>query len=77
LEHLLGNEVDLPFNLEIIQFPVKLSYAVKINKAQGQTLNHVGIDRKHQNSFTHGQLHVALSRSGCGRKPVCSSTAKK
>ena len=33
-----------------------------INKAQGQTLNEVGIYLK-QTSFSHGQLYVALSRA--------------
>lgn len=56
---------DLPFNFKIIQFPVKVSFAVTINKAQGQTFKHVGIDLR-QECFSHGQLYVALSRSGSG-----------
>jgi ATP-dependent DNA helicase PIF1 len=32
-----------------------------INKAQGQTLSHVGLMLK-DTVFSHGQLHVALSR---------------
>ncbi|CAB3235853.1 unnamed protein product [Arctia plantaginis] len=56
---------DLPFNFKRIQFPVKLSFAVTINKSQGQTFKHVGIDLR-QDCFSHGQLYVALSRSGCG-----------
>lgn len=56
---------DLPFNFKRIQFPIKLSYAVTINKSQGQTFKHVGIDLR-QDCFSHGQLYVALSRSGCG-----------
>lgn len=56
---------DLPFNFKRIQFPVKVSFAVTINKAQGQTFKHVGIDLR-QECFSHGQLYVALSRSGSG-----------
>jgi len=33
-----------------------------INKSQGQSLHHVGIDLQHE-VFTHGQLYVALSRT--------------
>ncbi|CAB3233342.1 unnamed protein product [Arctia plantaginis] len=50
---------DLPFNFKRIQFPVKLSFAVTINKSQGQTFKHVGIDLR-QDCFSHGQLYVAF-----------------
>ena len=43
------------------QFPIKLSFAMTINKAQGQTLNQVAVFLK-QPCFSHGQLYVALSR---------------
>jgi len=41
------------------QFPIKLSFAMTINKAQGQTLNEVAVYLK-QPCFSHGQLYAAL-----------------
>ena len=55
-------EDEYPFVLKRTQFPVKLSFAMTINKSQGQSLENVGIDLRHS-TFTHGQLYVALSRS--------------
>jgi len=43
------------------QFPVRLCFAMTINKAQGQSLDRVGVDLRLP-LFTHGQLYVALSR---------------
>ena len=51
----------LPFRLSRRQFPVKLAWAMSINKAQGQSLIRVGVLLP-QPVFAHGQLYVALSR---------------
>ena len=52
---------DLPFSLSRRQFPVRLAFSMTINKSQGQSLHHVGIDLR-KPVFSHGQLYVALSR---------------
>ena len=51
----------LPFTLTRRQFQIKPSYAMTINKSQGQTMTKVGIYLP-QSAFTHGQLLVAMSR---------------
>lgn len=51
-----------PFLFHRKQFPVKLAFAMTINKSQGQSLDRVGIDLT-SSCFTHGQLYVALSRA--------------
>jgi ATP-dependent exoDNAse (exonuclease V) alpha subunit len=50
------------FTLRRRQFPVRLAFAITINKAQGQSVKMVGLDLRVP-VFSHGQLYVALSRS--------------
>ena len=56
---------DFPFILRRRQFPVRLAFAMSINKSQGQSLKVVGLDLRIP-VFTHGQLYVALSRATSG-----------
>ena len=58
---------DLPFVLRRRQFPVKLAWCMTINKAQGQTLQQVGLYLCRA-VFSHGQLYVALSRAGSSKR---------
>ena len=53
----------LPFEFDRVQYPLKVSFAMTINKAQGQTLEHVGLNLEHP-CFSHGQLYVGCSRVG-------------
>lgn len=54
---------DLNFEFKRLQLPVKLAFAITINKAQGQSLKEVGINLEKQ-CFSHGQFYVACTRVG-------------
>lgn len=62
----LGSTVDFAFQLKRCQFPVRLAFAITINKVQGQSAKYVGFDLRIP-VFAHGQLYVALSQATSGQ----------
>ena len=54
---------DMSFQFKRLQSPIRLAFAITINKAQGQSLELCGL-YLHTDCFSHGQLYVARSRFG-------------
>jgi len=55
------NADKLSMPLKRLQFPVRLVFAITINKSQGQSVEHVGINLQTL-VFLHRQLYVAFLR---------------
>jgi ATP-dependent DNA helicase PIF1 len=51
-----------PFQFKRKQFPIKLSFAMTVNKSQGQTIPNVGVYPPAP-VFSLGQLYVVMSRA--------------
>uniref|UniRef100_A0A8R1HSI7 ATP-dependent DNA helicase n=1 Tax=Caenorhabditis japonica TaxID=281687 RepID=A0A8R1HSI7_CAEJA len=56
-----ADDKNLAFKMRRTQFPVRLAFAMTLNKAQGQSFNRIGLWLP-CDVFSHGQLYVALSR---------------
>ena len=69
------NDARCPYAFRRIQFPVRLAFAMTINKSQGQTLQRVGISL-FKEVFSHGQLYTGFTRTTSGgnmRLAVCDN----
>ncbi len=60
--HVSRENSGLPFDFTRVQFPLIPAYAVSVHKSQGQSLHRIGIVVD-QDSFAHGQVYTALSRT--------------
>eukprot|EP00102_Acyrthosiphon_pisum_P013585 XP_008183218.1 PREDICTED: ATP-dependent DNA helicase PIF1-like [Acyrthosiphon pisum] len=59
---------DLPFDFKRLQFPIRLAFAMTINKSQGQSLEVCGINLEFP-CFAHGRsMDVAIIRSMFARR---------
>ena len=76
---LTPSDTTLPFKLSRRQFPVKLCFAMTVDKAQGQSINNLGVYLPESVLHSHGQLYVALSRAGIPHrtKVMISNTKDK
>ena len=59
-----------------LQFPIRLAFAMTVNKSQGQTFERIGL-LLDEPIFSHGQFYVALSRTTTREGVKINSTSKK
>jgi len=55
------SDVKIPFKFQRRQFPISVSFAMTINRSQGQSLKSVGIYLSSP-VLSHGELYVAILR---------------
>ena len=55
-------QTDFPFQFKRLKFPIRLAFAITINKVQSQSLEKCGLD--FNTDCSHGRLYVACSRIG-------------
>ena len=65
--HITSEASGLPFAVERRQYPLIPAFCLSVHKAQGQSLDFVGLIFE-TDPFAHGQLYVALSRAACWAK---------
>ena len=73
---LIPNGDDLPVEWKRLQFPVRLSYAMTINKSQGQSLKVVGLNLDTPVFFTRPTIH-RLFKSGQPKIPISFNSWRK
>ncbi|GBL98913.1 hypothetical protein AVEN_161027-1 [Araneus ventricosus] len=54
---------DIPFSFKRLKFPVRLAFALTLNKGKGQSIRRCGVNPESP-CFSHGLLYVACSRVG-------------
>ena len=67
---------EFAFEFKRVQFPVRLGFAISINKYQGQSLEVCGINFELP-CFSHRQLYIACSRVGNHRRYLFSLHMEK
>jgi ATP-dependent DNA helicase PIF1 len=70
------SEAELPFRMMRLQLPIRLAFAVTINKSQCQTLRKAALYLP-TDIFTHGQLYVALSHVSEGARGIVVMSTKQ
>jgi ATP-dependent DNA helicase PIF1 len=65
--HITSEASGLPFAVERRQYPLIPAFCLSVHKAQGQSLDFVGLIFE-SDPFAHGQLYVALSRAASWTK---------